>query len=89
MRVHVPQEQEERLSPLDKAIKFRDCDLVEVLRFRAGSLFPTSPTRIAQIVIKPARTGVAAETDTGGLVTDLSKDFGEGFDFGSERTLVS
>ena len=89
MRVHVPQEQEERLFPLDKTIKFRDCDLVEVLCFRAGPFFPTSPTRIGQVVIKSTRTGVAAETNTGCLVTDLSKDFGEGFDFGSEGTLVS
>ena len=89
MRVHVPQEQEKRFSSLDKMIKFRDCDLVEVLRFRAGPFFPTAPTRIGQVVIKPTRTGVAAETDTGGLVTDFPKDFGEGFNFGSEGTFVS
>ena len=89
MRVHVAQEEEERLLLLGQAVQLGDGDVVEVLRLGAAALVPAAPAGEVEIVVEAARGRVAAEADAGGGVALLAQDLGQRLHLRAQRPLVA
>ena len=89
MRVHVAQEQEERLILPSQAIQLGDGHFVQVLGLGATALLPRTPPLEVEVLLKAARGRVAAEAHTGGVIALLTQYFRQRLEMRAQPTLVT